>query len=349
MENTNQPQPKKSKLPAIIIALLVLGAGGFYAFKKITHAQTFETTDNAQIESNAVPVISRIAGYIDTLNATDYQNVKAGDLLVKIDVREQQIAEQQAFADLLTAQADLVAARAGLTAAGATRNVAVSNKDVQQVRLEKAMSDMKRDEAMFNDGSITKKQYEDSKANYETTLKQLQSNDVQITQAGTQTGTAAAQIQKAEALIKVREAALKNTQLKLSYASVTAPVAGRLGKVNVQPGQYIQPGQALFTIVNNEQFWIVANFKETQLEKMRIGQPVDIKMDGYPDQKITGKVAAFSEATGSKFSLLPPDNSTGNFVKVTQRVPVKIEIDNAAALKQLLRAGLSVEVEVRVK
>jgi membrane fusion protein (multidrug efflux system) len=117
----------------------------------------------------------------------------------------------------------------------------------------------------------------------------------------------------------------------------------------MEPGQYIQPGQNICTVINDSEYWIIANFKETQLEKMAEGQPVDIKLDAYPDQKITGKIESMSEATGAKFALLPPDNASGNFIKVTQRVPVKIALDNPSEIKNLLRAGLSAEVEVRVK
>jgi membrane fusion protein (multidrug efflux system) len=130
---------------------------------------------------------------------------------------------------------------------------------------------------------------------------------------------------------------------------VYSPVNGRIGKRNLEVGQYVQPGQPLMTVVNSDRFWVVANFKETQIEKMKIGQEVEIKLDGYPDINITGKVSSFSLATGAKFSLLPPDNATGNFVKITQRVPVKIELEDNAKYKDILKAGLSVDVEVKVK
>jgi membrane fusion protein (multidrug efflux system) len=328
---------------------LVLIVGGYFAFKKISHAINYESTDNAQVESNAVPVLSRIAGYIDSITVTDYSEVRAGQLLVKLDDREYRIAVSQAEADLSQAIADLANARATLGNIGANEKLASANSDVLRTREQKAEADLKRDEALYADGAITRKQLDDSRANLETAKKQLTAGNQQINQASVQTEGAAALIQKAEATIAARRTALEKAKLQLSYAHIVAPASGKIGKTNLQPGQFIQPGQPLFTIVNNEQFWIIANFKETQLRHLKLGQPVDVEVEGYPDQKITGHITSFSEATGAKFSILPPDNASGNFVKVTQRVPVKIDFDNTPELKKILKAGLSVNVDVKIK
>src|SRR5258706_6151464 len=144
------------------------------------------------------------------------------------------------------------------------------------------------------------------------------------------------------------KASLDQAQLRLSYCHLDEPTNGRIGKLNLEAGQYVQPGQSLYTVVNDDKYWVVANFKETELEKMKEGQDVEVKLDGFPDIIVRGKVSAFSLATGAKFSLLPPDNSTGNFVKVTQRVPVKIELINEAGYKNALKAGLSVDVEIKI-
>ncbi len=170
----------------------------------------------------------------------------------------------------------------------------------------------------------------------------------QVSVATTQVAIAEAQVQKIKALIETRKASLDQARLRLSYCHLDAPSNGRIGKLSLEVGQYVQAGQPLFTVVNDDKFWIVANFKETQLEKMKEGQEVEVRLDGYPDLHIRGKVSSFSLATGAKFSLLPPDNSTGNFVKVTQRVPVKIELIDEAGYKSALKAGLSVDVEVKI-
>ncbi len=335
--------------PIYVILPVILIAGGIYGWGKIQHGINYESTDNAQIQSNATPVLSRIAGYIDSVAVSDYTNVQRGQLVVKLDDREAQLAVSQAQADIAQAQADLATARASLTTIGSSENVASANAAVFQTRLQKAQSDLQRDEALFADGAITKRQLDDSRANVVTARSQLVAGNSQTTQASSQNSTAAAQIQKANALIATKKAALEKAQLQLTYANVYAPASGKIGKTSLQVGQFLQPGQPLFTIVNNEQFWIIANFKETQLKNLKLGQPVEIKMDGYPDRKITGKITSFSEATGASTSLLPPDNASGNYIKVTQRVPVKIDFDNIAQVKDILKAGLSVNADVKVK
>jgi membrane fusion protein, multidrug efflux system len=345
MEQTNPPK-KKNRVIFIVGGILAVAA--FLGIRSLLHKMKYESTDNAQIESRAVPVISRVAGYIDSLSVDDYGTVKAGITLIKIDPQEYKLAVVQAKADLLNAEADMANAEAAYHNSIAARKVASANASVQKSRLDKTQNDLKRDESLLQDGAITQKQLDDSRANYDAASKQYIANQEQINLASTQVATGEAQIKKAKALIEIRKAALEQAELKLSYCTVVAPVSGRIGKRTIEHGQYIQPGAPLFSIVNDENFWIVANFKETQLEKMKEGQEVFVKLDGYPDLDIKGKVSSFSQATGAKFALLPPDNATGNFVKVTQRVPVKIEILNAQEYKNILRAGLSVAVEVSV-
>lgn len=346
MENTNPPK-KKSRVLLIVIGIVAVAA--FFGIRSLLHNLKYETTDNAQIESRSVPVISRVAGYIDSLGVDDYGQVSANSVIIKIDDAEYALAATQAKADWMNARADEANAQASYQNALANKKLASANADVQLTRLNKAKADLTRDEALYKDGAITEKQVADSRSNYDATSKQYIANRDQINLASTQVAIAEAQIQKVKALIETRKAAYDQAQLKLSYCKIVAPIAGRIGKRTVEKGQFIQAGAPLFSIVNSETFWIVANFKETQLEKMKLGQEVTVKIDGYPDVEVKGKVSAFSQATGSKFALLPADNATGNFVKVTQRVPVKIDIVNAAAYKDILRAGLSVEVEVNVQ
>jgi membrane fusion protein, multidrug efflux system len=346
MENTTPPK-KKSRVILVVIGVVAIGA--FFGIRSLLHRLYYESTDNAQIESRSVPVISRVAGYIDSLHVDDYGHVQAGTTLIKIDDHEYRLAVVQAKADLMNAEADLANADAGYRNSLAARKVAAANAAVQKTRLDKARNDLQRDEALLKEGAITTKQSEDSQSNYEATNKQYTANLEQVNLASTQVATGEAQIKKAKALIDIRRAALEQAELRLSYCTIVAPVSGKIGRRSIERGQYINPGAPLFSIVNDERFWIVANFKETQLEKMKEGQEVSIKLDGYPDLEIKGTINSFSQATGAKFSLLPPDNATGNFVKVTQRVPVKIDILNPGQYKGLLRAGLSAEVEVKVK
>jgi len=345
---SNETKPKKRNIAPFIIVPVVL-VGGFFGIRAILHNLKYESTDNAQIETNATPIVSRLAGFIDTVSVNDYDGVVSGQLLVSIDEREYSLAVLQAQTDLANAQADLANAQAQLNNSIANKQVALANQDVQSTRVQKANDDLKRDEGLFKDAAITQKQLDDSRNNAESAQKQFFANQKQVAFANSQVATSEAQIRKAQATVETRKAALDLAKLRLSYCNIKAPVNGRIGKRNLEVGQYVQPGQPLMTVVNSDKFWIVANFKETQIEKIKIGQEVEIKLDGYPDLDIKGKVSSFSLATGSKFSLLPPDNATGNFVKITQRVPVKIELDDDVKYKDILKAGLSVDVEVKVK
>jgi len=351
METTSTPESKqpKKKSKAIFVLPVILGLGLFFGIRAYIHSQHYESTDNAQIETNTLPVISRVSGYVDSIGVTDFGDVKAGQLILEIDDHEYILAVKQAEADLLSAQADLSVAQSNLGNSNANSGVVKANSDVQKTRLDKAKADLARDEALFNEGSITRKQFEDSKSNYETTLKQLDANNQQLLLANSQNVTSNAQIERAKAAVELRQAMLDQAKLRLSYTKIYSTINGKIGKRNLERGQFIQPGQSLMTVVNSDIFWIVANFKETQVENLKVGQEVNIEIDGYPDTEIKGKVESLSEATGARFSLLPPDNASGNFVKVTQRVPVKISIENIKDLQSILKAGMSVDVSVRIK
>lgn len=343
----SQEQDKKKISPLFIIAIVVIAVAVFLGIKNLIHNLRYDITDNAQIEAAGIPVISRISGYVDSLNVSDFSQVKDGTPLVSIDSREFVLAVQQAEADVQSAEAELLNAEAGKKNAEAALNVAETNKDLQKIKTDKAMSDYNRDKALFSDGSITQKQIDDSRINMEAMQKALDVTSDQIKVAMAQQSTAQALVKRAEALKETRKAMLDQAKLKLSYCSISAPASGKIGKCNISTGQFLQAGQTLFTIVNNEKFWVIANFKETQLKSLKEGGEANLIVDGFPDKKITGRITSLSEATGARFALLPPDNATGNFVKVTQRVPVKIEIENFNEYKNLLRAGMSVTVEVK--
>lgn len=349
IQETYIPNPPVAALPWkwAVIGLVIITTL-YFGSQKIYHAFNYESTDNAQIESIAVPVVNRASGFIQSFTLKDYQSVVKGQVLLTIDDREYRIAVQQAEADLAAAKADLASADAQINNISSDKSVAAAGVNVEQVALDKAKRDIERDQALFNEGSITRHQLDNTSSAYQSAIKQIAKSRSVVNQVNTQTGTANAQIARSKATIALREAALETAKLNLSYTRVIAPANGKIGKTNLESGQFIEAGQQLFSVVNNN-FWIIANFKETQIEHMHIGQPVNIEVDGYPDKGITGKISDFSQATGAKFSLLPPDNSTGNFVKVTQRVPVKIQIDNVNELRDVLKAGLGVNVDVKIK
>jgi membrane fusion protein (multidrug efflux system) len=346
METTNA-KPRKGKLAVRLIFIGILILAGIFGIRQWMYASHHETTDNAQVEGHSAPVIARVSGYVKNLYVQDYGNVKQKDTLLAIDDEEYRIALQQAEADYQQAQADLLSARASLANANAGISVASANAQVALVRKDKANADLRRDQSLFDDQAITNRQLDDTKSASLTNEKQYLAAQDNITLARSSVSVAAAKVTQAEALVASKKAQIDQMKLKLGYTNITANITGKIGRKNVEPGQFVQAGQSLFTIVDENGFYIVANFKETQLPHITVGQEADIEIDGFSDLHLKGHVAAISRATGAKFSLLPPDNATGNFVKIVQRVPVKISIDNADQYLDKLRAGLSVEVALK--
>ncbi|MBD0287454.1 MAG: HlyD family secretion protein [Flavisolibacter sp.] len=346
----------------IILALLLVG-GGWFGYSKYTYAQHHEETDDAHIESSISPVIPRISGDVTDVRVRDNQRVKKGDTLLVLDDRDLQVKLEQAEAALATAQSNLGAAKASTNAASsniATSRASVATIDAQidaaKVNVWRTAQDYERYANLIKDHSITQQQYEQALAAKQTAERQLHVLEEQKRQAAqqtsavaTQSGATAQQINVAASVIKQRQADVDDAKLHLSYTVITAPMDGLVSKVNVQPGQFVQAGQSLFSIVLNNDKWVVANFKETQLNKMKEGQKATIHVDAFPNKKFEAKLTSFSPATGSSFALLPPDNASGNFVKVVQRVPVKIEFANPndPDIKQL-RAGMNAVVDVHL-
>lgn len=338
---------KKSPVKLIVLAVALLLAG-FYGYKKIHFAFTHETTDNAQVETQITPVLPRVAGYVKHISVKDYDSVKTGELVVELDDAELQTQLLEMEADYRQAEVDIINAQAALNNAVVSLKVNKGNIELSQVRRKKAEDDLKRDQNLYADQAITRKQLDDSKFNAETAVQQLENSRTDLTAAQSRIAVLQAGVQKATAALDVKKAKIEQTKLKLSYTRIFSPQAGRIGKKNVSEGQYVQAGTPLFSIVNDTTYWIVANFKENQLKKLYPGKEVDVEVDAFPDVKIKGTIESLSEATGAKFSLLPPDNASGNFVKVTQRVPVKILINNINQYRNMLRAGLSVYVSAEI-
>ncbi|MDE3253996.1 MAG: HlyD family secretion protein, partial [Bacteroidota bacterium] len=195
----------------------------------------------------------------------------------------------------------------------------------------------------------TKKQLDDSRFALSTSTQQLENSKTDLTAAESRIAVLQAGVLKAEAGLDIKKAKIEQTKLKISYTKIFAPQAGKIGKKNVSEGQFVQAGTPLFSIVNDTTYWVVANFKENQLKKLYPGKEVDLEIDAFPGVSFKGRIESLSEATGAKFSLLPPDNASGNFVKVTQRVPVKIVFTDIEKYKSRLRAGLSVYVVAETK
>ncbi|KQT21482.1 secretion protein HlyD [Chryseobacterium sp. Leaf404] len=367
MENnttqSTEPQKKKSLVFPIILAVVLIG-GGIYGYKTYSYGQVHEETDDAQISSNMAPVISKISGYVAEVKVKDNQFVKKGDTLVVLDNRDQKMALAQAEAALATAKSNISNAQATTTATSkniGSSEAAVSTANAQieaaKVNVWKTSQDLKRYSVLVKDHSITEQQYEQALAAKQSADKQLQVLVEQRNQIAQQTGIASSQtaassqqISVAGSVAKQRKVDVENARLNLSYTIITAPEDGYVGKVSTQAGQFLQAGTQLFALVRDDQKWVVANFKETQVDKMVEGQKVKIEIDAFPDREFDGVVSSFSPATGASFSILPPDNASGNFVKVVQRLPVKIDfvkLDKEVAKR--LRTGMNVKAEVSLK
>ncbi len=344
-----EEQAGSSKRPFILIILaLALLVGGYFGWQRYQFGLAHEETDDAQVEGDVYPILPRVTGPVLEVKVEDNQRVKKGDVLVTVDPADYQQRVNAAEAALAAAQANVVAARAGVGTAqanvGAARS-AIGVSDANRARLQK---DLKRSEFLRREDIIPQSEYDAVQANLKSTSAQRATAQQQVSVAQQQVAAAQQQIAVAEAVVKQRQADLDNAKLQLSYTTITAPGNGIVSKKNVQPGQNISPNQQLMGLVASGNTWIIANFKETQLENMREGQPVSIEVDAYPNQEFEGKIESLSAATGARFALLPPDNASGNFVKVVQRVPVKISLTKTDPTHPL-RAGMSVRAIVKVK
>lgn len=344
-KQAEEPKKKRSKVAPIILGIVVLLGGG-YAVRTYLWNLHHESTDDAQIEGNISPVLPRISGYVTEIRFEDNQHVHKGDTLIKLDDHDLRIKLEQAIAalDNAKANAEVMRANAGSVSSGIT--TAESNIAVADARVKKAEEDFRRYTALLAEHATTQAQYDAVKAERDAALAQKDVTNKQLNAARAQSSAANEQIAVAESVVHQREVDVEYAQLQLSYASLLAPADGIVSRKSVQPGQYVQAGQALFSVVDDQTVWVVANFKETQLAKMEAGQSVEVTVDAFSDEPLHGEINTFSAATGARFALLPPDNASGNFVKVVQRVPVKIKLQVDAAMLQKLRPGLSVSVVV---
>jgi membrane fusion protein, multidrug efflux system len=340
------PKPSKTgRNIALLAVVLVVGVGiGIYYLKFVA---PYESTDDAFIEANVTPIAPQIAGRVAQLFVRDNQEVKQGDLLLQIDPSDFQTKLSQAQANLAAAKSQHEQATAQFQVDQAKVEQEKANVIVAEAQAKQAEADNKRYQAAGNfAASQSQLDLADSQARSATA--QVDAARSKELAAEAQASLDKASIQTAAAEVQNSEAAVRQAELNLSYTEVKAPEAGYVTHRAVETGSYVQIGQALFAIVPH-QVWVVANFKETQLTDMRPGQPVEVKVDAYPQFSFKGHVDSIQHGSGPRFSLLPPENASGNFVKIVQRVPVKILIDDTAATNFVLGPGMSVEPNVRIK
>ena len=340
------PKRPPYKNPRLIALFLLLLIGAIFGLRYYLHARQVESTDDAFIEAHVVQISPRVAGHIAEVRVRDNQEVKKGELLVAIDPRDFEVRLAQARAEAAAARGKLRQAETQLPVARANLGQAEAEVQVAETNAAQRESDLKRVERLGELAS--RKEVDDATAAVRTARAQLTAAKRRMAGAEAQVAYTESQVKTAQAEVDQTAVAIRQADLQLTYTQLTAPEDGRVTRKSVEPGVYVQPGQALMALVPR-QVWVVANFKETQLTDMRPGQPVDIQVDAYPGKVFRGHVDSIQAGSGARFSLLPPENATGNFVKVVQRFPVKIVFDRPDDAGPFLAPGMSVRPEVRVR
>lgn len=337
------------KILSYTVTVIVILVAMLWAGSKLVHPGDVEFTDNAQVRQQIVPVNSRVQGYIKAICFDEFEPVHKGDTLVIIDDADMRLRVAQADADYRTALAgrDVVNRSVGVASA----NVAVTDASIEEARvlMEQAAVDFDRYSKLLEQDAVTRQQYDAARTDYETRKARYEMLARQRSASRSVVDETRQRMSQSDAGVELASALLETARLNLSYCVIVAPCDGYASRKEVQTGQLVQPGQTLLDIVDSGDVWVDANYKETQLKHIRPGSEAEIKVDAIPGVVFNGRVRSISKATGASLSLLPQDNSAGNFVKVRQRVPVRIEFtaDNAPEAMQQLRAGLNVECEVK--
>lgn len=358
----------KNNRPRIVMLAIVLAIGGWLGHRW-WYGLSHVTTDNAQVEGDIIPVSPKVGGIVAEVAVRDHQAVRQGEPLVRIQERDYEARLVQAEAELQLALANagkegvdglaaaqLAASRSSAAAARASAGAAQAAVDQAAAESERARKDLARVRALVEKKMLPPQQLDLAEAASRAADARLRSardaasaaGDSAVS-AGQQVAAGSANLRAALARTEAARAARDFAANQLADTRLLAPANGVVAAKNVNPGQFVQPGQTLMAVVPLDRVWIVANFKETDLDDMRVGQKADIEVDAYPGLHVEGEVESLAPATGARFSLLPPDNATGNFTKVVQRVPVRIRVRQSADAGRPLRPGMSVFVTVTTK
>ncbi|NKJ08814.1 HlyD family secretion protein [Rhizobium sp. SG741] len=355
--NADSPTPApETKRPSfirrhpfwVLCGIVVLAASivaSWFAWR--VYFYPYESTDDAFVDARSFSVAAKVSGYVADVPVTDNQHMQAGDVILKIDPRDYQIALDQANGQIEVANASVQSTSAQIDAADAAIDVARAQQNSATAALQYAQQEANRQQQLVKSGSGSVQSVQQATATLQqdqASLAQMQAN---VTSALKNKAVSEAQKSSALASLKQAQSQAEEAQQNLSYTTITAAQPGRVVRLTGAKGQYVEAGQAISMFVPDE-IWITANFKETQLTDMRPGQPVDVTLDAYPDHTLHGKVASVQPGSGTAFSLLPAENATGNYVKVTQRVPVKIIVDTWPA-DVAIGPGMSVVPTVTVR
>jgi membrane fusion protein (multidrug efflux system) len=348
--DTPTPPPPKSPwkrrigLAVALLLVIALIAGGTLYWLSI---RNLETTDDAEIDAYTTQIAPQVSGRITELLVEDNQHVTAGRVLLRIDPRDYQAKLDLARARAANARAQVEQASAMVAVQQANVDQALANVQVQQSDLTQAQQDYDRYRGI-DPRSVTRQSIDNATATFHGAQARLAAAQQTVTADRAQVKSAQAQVLAAQAAVQQEDANVASAELQVAWCTIVAPVDGIVGHRSIAVGNYVSAGQPLFALVQDGR-WITANFKETQLARMHPGQPVDIVIDSVPDVTFHGKLDSFQPGTGAAFSTLPAENATGNYVKIVQRVPVKILFDDDRAKSYPLMPGMSVEPSVRVR
>lgn len=344
--STNKTDRIISRVTTIIASVVVVGLA-IWGIRTMLYQWQFEDTNDAQVDEYINPVVAKVTGYIQEIRYEENQAVKKGDTLVIIDNSEYAAQQQEAAASLLNAKAQQTIVASNVNTSAQTAKVYQSQIAAAKAKLVHQEQEYDRYKKLFDEESATRQQLERveaalavARSDYNAAVDAYQASLAKINDAKVQQSAL-------DAEIKRRAAVVTKNDLNVSYTIITAPYDGKMGRRTIQPGQLVQAGQVMAYIVDWEAGkWVVANFKETQIRHMHVGETASIIVDAFPGKKLKGKIESLSGATGSRFSLLPPDNATGNFVKIAQRIPVRIRLEGSPAELRDLSAGMNVNVSV---
>ncbi|MGH1516948.1 HlyD family secretion protein [Chryseobacterium sp. JK1] len=327
-----------------IVLLLALTVWGGIYFWKMCH---YQHTNDAQIDAYLSPVNVKVGGYISKIYYKDNQYVRKGDTLVLIERDEYSLKKDAAMAELMSSKAKLPILAANEETHTKSIEVIKAQLSGAQAKLEQQQREYQRYKNLLSDESTTQQKFDNVTASLAINQSDYQQTKASLQVAVSKLNDIKAQRAAINAEIKIKEALLGRQQLDIKYTVITAPFDGQIGKKTIQEGQLVQPGQTLAFMVNDsEEKWVIANFKETQISDCKPGQKVVVEVDAFPGEKFTGAIESLSPTTGSRYSILPPDNATGNFVKITQRIPVRIKLtDNPKKLIHL-SAGMNANVNI---
>ncbi|MCL9783976.1 HlyD family secretion protein [Vibrio sp. S4M6] len=343
LPNDKKRNKKKAPLIATSVFAVIAVVAAVYWF---SYGQYFESTDNAYLQSNVTTISPKVSGYIIKSFVKDNEHVKAGQLLVQIDDKDYVQALNKAKANLAQSQANVQNLLAERNLQNSKINQASSQIAAAKAQYKLATQEVNRITSLKKKNYASQNELDTDLSQQKVTLANVNEAEANYKAATDEIAVIDSQITEAKATVEEATAELNQAQLNLSYTKVYAPVSGVVGNRSLRVGMLVQAGTPLLSLVPTQNVWLVANFKETQISAMKKGQHVEIDLDAYPDVHLKGVVDSFSPGTGAQFALLPPENATGNFTKIVQRVPVKIDIVNPEILKGRLIPGLSVTATV---